>query len=344
VSNTHGSYDGFNTPRALNSDVGRVVGQFKRFQIIQLSMLAKLLHTAFRGASPGEKLVARKSLAFVTGHMAVLGGALGVPFVSQLGNLLVAIFGDDDEPDDLEQKLRKLVGDETVADLLLRGVPAAVGLESLGKKLAMENVAAISPFTDIDLTNRDALTKVYVSLLGPAAGLSLKMADGLGLMRNGDYYKGLEQLLPNGVANVMKGGRYLTEGVTMRNGDTVMSPEDISMLDAAFQAVGLPTGTITDRQRLQNVVYDANKFYDSRTTELKNNYIKAFKSGDSDAMQETRDAWMELQEARARNGYVRQPISTLFKAPMEQRKRERNVANGVEFNKNNRRFVETVNE
>jgi len=344
VSNTHGSYDGFNTPRALSSDVGRVVGQFKRFQIIQLSMLGKLIHTAFKGASAEEKAVARASLKYITGHMAVLGGALGVPFVSQLGNILVNVFGDDDEPKDLEQKLRELIGNEVVADLVLRGVPASVGLESLGKKLAMENVASLLPFTDVSLADRDALTKVYVSLLGPAAALSLKMADGLGMARKGDYYKGLEMLLPNGVSNVMKAGRFATEGVTMRNGDSVLGPDGISMVDAAFQAVGLPTNTITDRQRVQTVVAETDKFYEDRASQIKLDYTRAFKKGDSGAMQDAREEWMQLQDARSRNGYTRQPLSTLFRAPMEQVKRERNTAGGVEFNKNNRRFVESLSQ
>lgn len=344
VSNTHGSYDGFNTPRALSGDVGRVVGQFKRFQIIQLSMLAKLVHNAFRGADRDERLIAWKALGFITGHMAVLGGALGVPFVSQLGQLLLSAFGPDDEPDDLENYLRQLIGDKDVADLLLRGAPSVVGLESLGKKLSMEKTASLLPFTDLDISDRDALTKVYVSLLGPSAALSLQMADGLGMMRKGELYKGMEMMLPNGVANVMKANRYLTEGVSMRNGDTVMGPEEISMVDAAFQAVGLPTDTVTDRQRVQKVVADTDTFYKDKSAQVKHDYVKAFKAGDSGAMQDAREEWMRLQDSRARNGYSRQPLSNLFRAPMEQRKRERNVAGGVEFNKNNRRFVESQAE
>jgi hypothetical protein len=342
VSNTHGSYDGFNTPRVLNNDFGRFFLQFKRFQIIQLSMLGKLLHNTFKGASTEERLVARKTLGFITAHMAVLGGALGVPFVSQLGQALLSAFGDDDEPANLEYQLRKLIDDDTVADLLLRGVPGAVGLESLGKKLAMENVASILPFTDVDLTSRSGMEKVLVGLMGPTSAIGLKYADAFGLIGKGELYKGMEQMLPTGFANVAKGLRFATDGITMRNGDTVMSAEDISILDAAFQAVGLPTSTITERQRTQQVIAEFDKFYQDRSSEIKSDYAKAFKSGDSSAMQDAREAWMELQDSRMRNGYTRQPLSNLFRAPMEQLKRERNVAGGVEFTKNNRLFVERV--
>jgi hypothetical protein len=342
VSNTHGSYDGFNTPRLLSSSVGRVVGQFRRFQIIQLSMLAKTIHSAFKGASAEERAVGRATLKFITAHMAVLGGGLGIPFVSQMGNILLSVFGDDDEPKDLEQYLRKQIDNEAVSDLLLNGVPASVGLESLGKKLSMENVASILPFTDIDLSSRAGLEKIYAGLLGPTAGLTLKMADAAGLIGQGDYYKGLEMLMPTGGANLAKSIRFASEGVTQRNGDSVMGPEEISMLDAAFQAVGLPTTTISDRQKLQSVVSNVDKFFDERSAQVKRDYVRAFNKGDTSAMQDAREAWFELQESRSRNGYTRQPASTLFRAPMEQARRERETVSGVQVDRSNRQFVESV--
>lgn len=339
VSNTHGSYDGFNTPRVLNSNVGRVVGQFKRFQIIQLSMLGKLIKNAFKGASAEERMVARRSLTFIASHMAILGGALGVPFVSQIANLLNNMFGDDDEPKDVEYQLRQAIGDPTLADLLTRGVPAALGLGSLGKKLAMENVASILPFTDVDLTSRSGAEKVLVGLMGPTAALGLKAADALGLIGKGEYYKGLEQAMPSGFANAMKSYRFATEGITMRNGDVVLSPEEISMVDAAFQAIGLPTNTITQRQYRQNVEREFDKFYSTKASEIKGDYVAASREGDTAAMAEARQSWQELQDARAKNGYTRQPMSDLFKAIVAARKREASVVGGIETTKANKQFV-----
>jgi hypothetical protein len=343
VSNTHGSYDGFNTPRVLQGGVSKVALQFKRFQIIQLSMLAKLIHTSFKGASAEEKAVARASLRFITAHMAVLGGALGVPFVSQAAWILSKVFGDEDEPDDYEYKLRRMIGDGPAADLLLRGVPAYLGLESLGKKLSMENVASpFGPFVEPDLTSRSGAEKMLVGVMGPAANIGLKFTDALGMMSKGNYYKGLELALPNGVANAMKAYRFSTEGITMRNGDLVMKPEDISLIDAAFQAVGLPTTTITDRQYTQKVIAEFDKFYSERAKDIKGSYVEASRSSDSAAMAEARDDWQKLQESRVKNGYKRQPMSELFRAPVEARKRERGVVGGVETTKSNRRFVEQV--
>jgi hypothetical protein len=275
--------------------------------------------------------------------MGVLGGLMGVPLAQQAASILSKIFGDPDEPDNWEYKLRQMIGDKAVADLLISGVPAAMGVD-IGGKVGLGNVFSILPYTDVDLTNRAGAEKVLVGLMGPSANLGLKFADGLGLMAQGQYYKGLEQMLPNGVANLMKGARFAAEGITMRNGDVVLKPDEISMLDAAFQAVGLPTNTITDRQFTQKVAKEFDKYYAERTTEIKGDYVKASRSGDSAAMSDARDEWVKLQESRIANGYKRQPYSELYRAPMEALKRERNTAGGVEFGKSNRRLVESLSE
>jgi hypothetical protein len=49
---------------------------------------------------------------------------------------------------------------------------------------------------------------------------------------------------------------------------------------------------------------------------------------------------MELQAARVRQGFQRQPMSALQDAVKTNQKRERDVIEGVQFNKGNRQFVE----
>ena len=343
VSDTHGSYDGFNTPRILAGNIGRVVGQFRRFQIIQLSMLARLMNNAFKGASADEKMVARKALGFITAQMTVVGGAMAVPFVSQIAWMMSKIFGDPDEPDNFEFKLRRLIDNKVVSDLLLRGAPAALGVD-VSDKLGMGRVASILPFSQGDLTSRSGAEKILVAAMGPSASMSMKFADAFGMILKGDYYKGLEMALPNGFANVMKAGRFTTEGITMRNGDLVLKPEDFSVVDTAFQAVGLPTNTVTDRQFTQQVKAEYDKFYAQRSTDIKGDYVKAYRNNDAKGMAQAREEFQQMEDSRVANGYKRQPMSDLLKAPMAAMKRERGVIGGVETSKQNKRFVELASQ
>jgi len=203
---------------------------------------------------------------------------------------------------------------------------------------------SILPYTDIKFTRKDLPAAGYALLTGPFGGLTLKGADAVNYIGSGDYQKGLEQLLPSGLGNILKAQRFATEGITTRAGDVVMSPEDIGTIDAFMVALGLPTKPITDRNFLNAAKFQYDEFYNEKASDIKREYVRAYKEGDNAGLSEARDEWKTLQESRAKNGYTKQPLSTLLKAPQEQKKRERNVTGGVQYNKANRGFVKKTSE
>lgn len=343
VKETHGLYDGSNTPRLFNKNAfTRSIFQFRRFQIIQLTTLARIMKDAVAGAGPLEKAIARKQFAFMVGHSLALAGVKGLPLyglASLAYTLGKAAFGDEDDPKDFEAWLRTHGG-----LLLARGIPAFMGVDVSGK-LGQGNVTSVLPYTDIDLTSRGGIEKLVIGLAGPfAGGLLPKMADGAGLMLGGQYYKGLEQVLPNGFGGVMKGARFTTEGITNRRGDLVMSPDEISFADGMMQALGLPTTKLSERQYLQGQLIKTDQFYNDKATEIKGSYTRAVKEGDVAASKEAQADWKSLQASRKENGYTVQPLSVLLKAPQEQKKRERNTVGGVAVTKSNKGFAQRTSE
>jgi len=343
IYTTHGDYSGFNAPRISRSSIGRLATQFRKFQLIQISLMARLFNDAFKGQDADTRLIGKKALAFTVGHTAVMGGLMGLPGFAAVAALYGMLFGDEDEPDNPELALRRAIGDEAIADLLLKGVPAAGGVDLSGK-LGMGQMLSVMPYTDITLSRKGVYEAVGTLVTGPFGGLLAKSAEGIGYMGRGDYYKGIEQLVPTGISNAMKGYRYGTEGITSKTGDITMSPDDISTVDAFMVALGLPTKTITDRQFLQSAKFEYDQFYNEKTSELKREYVRAYSEGDATARGEVMEEWKKLQESRARNGYTKQPLSTLLKAPQEKTKRERNTVGGVAVNKANRGFVRQTSE
>lgn len=340
IYNTHGDYSGANAPRFMRTGVGRIATQFRKFQLIQISLLARMWNDWKKSATPEERIVAKRQLMFTVGHTFAVGGIMGLPGFTALAFLWGALFGDDDEPDNPELTLRRLIGNDDLADLLVKGVPAFMGVDLSGK-LGMGQMLSVLPYTDFKLTRESANQAALALVGGPfLGGLVPKAVGGLEHMANGEYYKGIEQLMPKGIGDVMKGIRIGTEGVTNKRGDVQLSPDEISFMDAFMTGLGLPTTTLTERQFAESAKFQFDEFFNGKTTELKNQYAKAYRSGDAQSMAEARQKWMELQESRVKNGYSRQPLSTLIKAPMEQRKRERESAGGVSFNKGNRRFVQ----
>lgn len=341
IYTTHGDYSGFNAPRITRHPIGKLATQFRKFQLIQLSLISRLYHDAFVNADPEVRAIGKRALGFTLAHTGVMTGALGLPGVMLLAKLFTKLFGDDDEPEDIELKLRRAIGNDTLADLLLKGAPAALGID-VSNKLGYSQMLSILPYTDVNFDKKGIEAAGFALMTGAAGGLALKAVDGLSLIGQGNYYKGIETLMPRGLSDTMKAGRFMTEGITMRNGDVVMGPDEISVLDAMSVALGLPTSKITDRQFLQNAKYEFDKFYADKDKEIKNAYVKAYKNGDSAGIIDARQAWSDIQQSRQKNGYKMEPLSNLLRAPMEQAKRERNTFGGVEMNKANKGFVQST--
>ena len=336
LTETHGDYSAFNAPRFFNNPIGKVALQFRKFQLIQLTYYAKLLKDA--GFNTEEKRAASKALAYSLGHTALLAGAMGLPGYSAIAWAISALFGDDDDPLDVTAELRKFIGDETMANLIMRGAPTLAGVDISGK-VGAGNMLSIMPFSNADLTTKAGVIEAAGTLLGGApVGMIARVADGLGQMLGGEWYKGMEQVLPKGLGDAAKAYRISTEGMSRRNGDIVLPASEVSAWEAVVQGMGIqPVQQSVVMERQQNTL-EMNQFYQDRSTKIKAEYVKAMRDGESTA--EARAAWNKLQEARVKNGYTRQPLSELLKAPQSQAKRERQVVDGVQFNKANKRFVE----
>jgi len=121
-----------------------------------------------------------------------------------------------------------------------------------------------------------------------------------------------------------------------------MKPQDVGILTAAAQLVGLPTNQITHQQFAQKVKAEYDKEYEARLTEIKGEYVKAARASDYKAMSNAREEFKRMEESRVANGYKRQPLSELLKAPMAAKKRENSVVNGVESSKQNKQFLATM--
>jgi hypothetical protein len=338
VRTTHGNYSTFNAPSLLNK-VPKLFVQFRKFQLIQLALMSRLAHQSFKGDSKEVKAAARASLTYTLGHYFAMAGALGMPAMSLVGMGLAAAFGDEEEPEDFELLARRAIGNEEVADILLKGAPTMAGMDLSGT-LGAGNMTSILPFTDIKLDSKKGYAETMLGLLGPAVGgTAPRIADGIGFMQKGEIYKGFEKMLPNGLANAMKAYREATEGMSNKNNDMTLSPEEISLWDSFLTSMSIRTQTAAKTQLVQGAKIDYENFYKERTGEIKHRYVKAWKEGDGDTMAEMRQEWQDVQMSKAKNGFAKQPMSDLVRAPREQMKRERNTAGGVQFQKGSRRFV-----
>jgi hypothetical protein len=338
LTDTHGDYTAFNAPRAFNTQWGKVALQFRKFQLIQIAFYAKLFRDLAR--TPEERAVAMKTLAYSLSHTAVFAGLMGIPGYAAVSAILSA-FGDEDEPFDLTAWSREQLGPEW-ADMIMRGAPTVVGMDLSGK-IGAGNMLSIMPFSDADLSTNAGRAEAFGTFFGGAAlGMTSRVADGMLLMLNGDYYKGIERVMPKGVSDALKAGRQATEGMTRRNGDVVLPESEIGAISSVLTGLGVPSVQQSVTYERQNRMRDLTENFQDRTTRIKNDYAKAARQKDTAAMQQAREAWTKLQQARQRNGLKPQPVSNLLKAPQEQAQREKRTVGGVQYRDGQRKLAEDV--
>jgi hypothetical protein len=349
---THGDYGAEETPKFISPKFipgAKVLFQFRKFQLIQLAYLARMFNDAFAGESPDVQRVARRQLLFTFAHFGAIAGGLGLPgmaFIQSLIGVAGSMFGDDDEPWDSDAQVLKFRQAATnmglpqgMIDILTNGLPTALGM-NLTSRLGAQNVVSILPYIRADVRDYDSYEKMLAAALGPSASLGKKVLWGGGSMvAQGDYYKALEAVLPNGLKHGLQAVRIATEGDTTFNGDVVMTPEEIGLWNTLQTALGLSSPAQQKRFEKQRLLQTYQDTFNQRTSDLKRMYAEAKRDKDTDRMGELRAEWQALQAKKREHGFKTAPLSDMLKAPVAQLKRERNVEGGVMYNRGNQAFV-----
>jgi hypothetical protein len=345
IDETHGNFNRLNAPRIFNTTFGRLALQFRKFQLLNGTALIKMVHNATVGETKEVKAAAREGLKFIFAHTAILTGLVGTPGFAALAFLLkgvAAVFGEDEEPYNFEKEIyESLVNQfgEDAATMIMRGTPTLAGVDVSGK-IGMGNVLSILPFTDFELSKAGVSDVGFALAFGATGSVAQRFAEGANLISSGEYYRGLEKLAPKGFADALKAMRESDEGVTRLNGDVLVPPEEIEGLKSFAKALGIPVIADTQRRFLTDVKFETEKAFKDKAAKLKNQYTKARREGeDTEAI---RDKWIKLQEERVSEGFKREALSSLLRAPQAQAQRERDTAEGIQFNKQTRRFTQEL--
>ena len=131
------------------------------------------------------------------------------------------------------------------------------------------------------------------------------------LIAEGQYERGIETMLPVGIRNLLKGGRYALENANTLRGDAV---GDVNGYNAAMQVLGFaPADLMT---KYEENAYMSGKAKEIRTQEKNalKKYYAAMREGDTDGMAESRDKLFELGAKYPEMGISERTISQSVKA------------------------------
>lgn len=341
VYKTHGDYSGVNAPRLFGANAfTKIATQFRKFQLIQVGLMFGLAKRAFYDATPAEKAIARRQLAWTMGIHFAMAGVKGTPFIGTMLALMGFVFGGGDDDDDM---IRDYIKDKETSDLLLNGIPKWLGFD-MSQKVGAGNMLSPFPFLDTKpQEGKEFWQDLVVAAMGPSGSLGDRAFRALQYGYQGELYKGVETIAPTGVANVMKAFRFGTEGVTTKSGDVHIPGEDFTLGELVAQAAGLPPNKITDRTRVMGSLINHEKWYDEKQDQINRDFKKAFKDRDHRAMMEARKRHRELNERRREEGFKIVPMSRLTKTATDQRKRElkgQAIGSTVGVKPSNRRFIQ----
>lgn len=342
INEAYGDYSSYNAPRIMQGGgVTKLVMQYRQFQLIHTALLTRLLNNAFAGASPEEKRAARLQLTYMAGHYGVLAGALGVPAAHVVGGAIKAVFGDEND-EDVETFVNRHTGNKFMADMILGGVPRAVFGQDLSSRMGAGDI--LSPFRYADmgsaLTDKKSAKDFTVAALGPAVGMALQMVDGVDMMGKGDYYRGMEQLMPKGIGDVMKAYRFAEDGVVDKKGQTIVDKDAVSTGTILGQALGSRPTQVADPQHEAAVVSKIMQRFKDEENTLKSQFIRTRKEGgDTEAIM---DKWRTMQDGQRKAGIKPSTMGDLYKSAATGAKRDRMVIDGVPFRKNNRALVQDI--
>mgnify|MGYP003656078658 CR=1 FL=1 len=260
---------------------------FKRFAFSMYYMLFDTMMRSLpvKGAT-GEQLegikAARMQLLGIYGMAAIFAGAKGLPLY-WVAELAYNMFQDKDD-DDFDTVMRGFLGDlpfkGPVNYLTNLSIADRVGWTDLlwrEQKGSKADASAVAQFLE--------------TLGGAPVSIIDSVLRGKDLIAEGQYERGIEAVLPIGLRNVLKGGRYALEGANTLRGDAV---GDVNGANAAMQVLGFAPADLMKQYEENAYMTEKGKaINDIKKNSLKK-YYAAMREGDSDGMMEARENLFEL--------------------------------------------------
>jgi hypothetical protein len=319
-------------PKWMQNPVGRVFFTFKSFVWNSAFIMARAFHQAFKGETTVIQHAARRQLIGTYGMVMAFGGVKGMPFygaTSTFITMLAALFGDDDEPFDFNEEMRDFFGE-------------------LGYKGAFNYV------TNLELSNRVGIATDLIfrddprgvaehgyvlsamqQMFGPAGSYAVSVGNGVKMMKEGHVERGIEAMVPSFVRNGMKGMRYMSEGALTLKGDPV--DEDINAYNGLMQAIGFSPADLSSNYEKTSAAKSYEKEVGARRVQLLNLHDMAKTAGDMELMSKTKDA---IQEFNSKHSKDKITGDTLRRSESSRKAAEKNMINGVTFNKKLRGEIE----
>jgi hypothetical protein len=187
-----------------------------------------------------------KSLAALMLTHALVAGALGVPLAQTALGIVNAFNKDDDPRGDAKARLRRTVYDllgRQLGQIVMDGVTAPLGLSlerhvGMGGVLTDEHLMPPGFSRMYGAKNKDKIPALAYGAMGPAGGFLERVMEGRQFMQQGDYLRGVMEMLPETVGDALESGLLATRGMQDQRGHVAMRPDQVGAGAIGMKALG----------------------------------------------------------------------------------------------------------
>jgi hypothetical protein len=264
-------------PLLAKNSLGKVLFMYKRYGVTMYYMMFKTAREAMKSEDKLVREAAMRQIAGIYVSAGLLAGVQGLPMFGVAAAIYNMFKGDDE--DDMETAARKYFKEGmfngAVNYLTGTAVASRIGLTDL--------ILNSSRYKEQD----NKILSFLQLVGGPAYGVTDRLQQGANLISEGEVLRGLERMLPSGIANTFKGYRFLTEGANTLRGDPITG--DISAWNAGAQFFGLAPAEYTRQLQINASTKNIEKRALKERTKFLREYYIAARVGDSEGMADALD-------------------------------------------------------
>jgi hypothetical protein len=262
-------------PRFTQRGLMRVAMMYKSYGLTVTTLLfktARQIVNNIYGSSPEMKAARDIAMRQMMGHLGttfLLAGLHGLPMYG-LASFIANLFRDEDELT-FDEAVRLQLG-----ELYYKGpVNALTGFEISERVGLSELLYRANRYND-DPSAEETIVQL---LGGPAWSTVSGIMRGLNDMREGEYYRGFESMLPLMVSNPLRAARFYFEGGVKTRGDNFIY-EDPTSSELIGRALGFNSAELVRRQDRSSEMVRIGKGVQEKRTKLVERYFLAIRAGD----------------------------------------------------------------
>ena len=318
--------------------IGRVALMYKNYGIQMYTMMfqtgKQAINEMFKG-NPKQKKEALRQIIGLHGSALFFSGVYGMPLYGAISAIYNALADDDEEDFD------------TVVQSYMNQGMFRGGVNALLEGLGVDVDAGIRMrMTDLllqeDRFNPNPSPEERIGGLvgGVALSIGKRFIRGAEDVSNGEYQRGIEQLVPAAITNMMKPFRYAEQGgIRTRRYDLIHG--DLSSGEVAAQVIGFAPEEYLRQQEQNRRVKNIDEAINSKASKLTKKYYVALRTGDiSTALQVRR----EINEFNKRNPKFALTPERVERSLKGHLRTTEKMYNGVSISKRMQEYLNQQNE